>query len=75
MVFRVKSNLWGQHGLLCNLLLLQLRVQQQQAEDPQAMRTKTLPNDCFHFLPHINVGIQTSHNLLSWGLSGVNQQA
>ena len=60
----VGGNLWRQHGLLCNLLLLQLRMQQQQAEDSQPMRTKALLNDCFHLLPDNNFDDSPSSHIM-----------
>jgi len=45
-----ENDLGRQHGLLSNLLLLQLAVQVQQAEKAQAMHTKTLPYHCICLL-------------------------
>ena len=45
-----ENDLGQQHGLLSNLLLLQLAVQVQQAEEAQAMHTKPLPYHCICLL-------------------------
>ena len=45
-----RNDLGRQHGLLSDLLLLQLAVQVQQAEEAQAMHTKPLPYHCICFL-------------------------
>ena len=44
------NDLGWQHGLLSNLLLLQLAMQVQQAEEAQAMHTKPLTYHCICLL-------------------------
>jgi len=51
------NDLGRQHGLLSNLLLLQLAVQVQQAEEAQAMHTKPLPYHCICFLLNHQVNL------------------
>jgi len=45
-----ENDLGWQHGLLSDLLLLQLAMQVQQAEEAQAMHTKALPYHCICLL-------------------------